>query len=101
MGEPRLSSLSSDGIPRRLVVLFPHSHNLLEQVWSSAPERESPQVTLPPRLTFHSTREMPSAFAPDDGNQLDPDIRVRMDPAVMTMGRDQQIEAAVRELMGG
>ena len=34
-----------------------------------------------------------------EGTQLDPDIRVKMDPAVMTAGRDQQIEAAVRELM--
>jgi len=36
-----------------------------------------------------------------EGTQLDPDIRVPMDPAVMTAGRDQQIEAAVKELMGG
>ena len=35
-----------------------------------------------------------------EGTQLEPDIRVRMDPAVMTAGRDQQIEAAVKELMG-
>ncbi len=34
-----------------------------------------------------------------EGTQFEPDIRVPMDPAVMTMGRDQQIEAAVRELM--
>jgi tricorn protease len=34
-----------------------------------------------------------------EGNQFDPDIKVRMDPAVMTKGRDQQVEAAVRELM--
>ena len=36
-----------------------------------------------------------------EGTQLEPDIRVQLDPAVMTAGRDQQIEAAVRELMGG
>jgi tricorn protease len=36
-----------------------------------------------------------------EGTQLEPDIRVKMDPAVMTAGRDQQIEAAVKELMGG
>ncbi|MEJ2215267.1 MAG: S41 family peptidase [Gemmatimonadota bacterium] len=36
-----------------------------------------------------------------EGTQLEPDIRVPMDPAVMTAGRDQQIEAAVKELMGG
>jgi len=34
-----------------------------------------------------------------EGTQLDPDILVPMDPAVMTAGRDQQIEAAVAELM--
>ncbi len=34
-----------------------------------------------------------------EGTQLEPDIKVPMDPAVMTAGRDQQIEAAVRELM--
>ncbi|MEP7382155.1 MAG: S41 family peptidase [Gemmatimonadota bacterium] len=34
-----------------------------------------------------------------EGNQFEPDIRVRMDPAVMTAGRDQQIEAAVKELL--
>jgi Tol biopolymer transport system component/C-terminal processing protease CtpA/Prc len=34
-----------------------------------------------------------------EGNQFEPDIKVRMDPAVMTAGRDQQIEAAVKELM--
>ena len=35
-----------------------------------------------------------------EGTQLEPDIRVPMDPGVMTAGRDQQIEAAVKELMG-
>jgi Tol biopolymer transport system component/C-terminal processing protease CtpA/Prc len=34
-----------------------------------------------------------------EGNQFEPDIKVRMDPAVMIAGRDQQIEAAVKELM--
>ena len=34
-----------------------------------------------------------------EGNQFEPDIKVRMDPGVMTAGRDQQIEAAVKELM--
>jgi tricorn protease len=34
-----------------------------------------------------------------EGTQLEPDIKLRMDPAVMTLGRDQQIEAAVRQLM--
>jgi len=33
-----------------------------------------------------------------EGNQFEPDIKVRMDPAIMTAGRDQQIEAAVKEL---
>ncbi len=36
-----------------------------------------------------------------EGNQFEPDIRVPMDPAVMTTGHDQQIEAAVRALLGG
>jgi tricorn protease len=34
-----------------------------------------------------------------EGTQLEPDVKVRMDAAVMTAGRDQQIEAAVKELL--
>jgi tricorn protease len=34
-----------------------------------------------------------------ENNQTEPDIRVPMDPAVMASGHDQQIEAAVKELM--
>ncbi|HTR81514.1 MAG TPA: S41 family peptidase [Bacteroidota bacterium] len=34
-----------------------------------------------------------------ENTQLEPDIKVRNDPAIMTNGRDQQIEAAVKELM--
>jgi Tol biopolymer transport system component/C-terminal processing protease CtpA/Prc len=34
-----------------------------------------------------------------ENNQTDPDIRVANEPAVMAAGRDQQIEAAVRELL--
>ena len=34
-----------------------------------------------------------------ENNQTDPDIRVPNEPAVMAGGRDQQLEAAVRELM--
>ncbi len=34
-----------------------------------------------------------------ENNQMEPDIRVPLDPSVMTVGRDQQIEAAVKELM--
>jgi tricorn protease len=34
-----------------------------------------------------------------ENNQMEPDIRVRNEPAIMTAGRDQQIEAAVQELM--
>ncbi len=34
-----------------------------------------------------------------ENNQLEPDIKVRNEPDVMTGGRDQQIEAAVKELM--
>jgi C-terminal processing protease CtpA/Prc len=35
-----------------------------------------------------------------ENNQMEPDIRVPLEPAVMTSGRDQQIEAAVKELLG-
>ena len=34
-----------------------------------------------------------------EGNQLDPDILVKNNPDVMAAGRDQQIEAAVKELL--
>lgn len=34
-----------------------------------------------------------------ENNQMEPDIRVANEPAIMASGRDQQIEAAVRELM--
>lgn len=34
-----------------------------------------------------------------ENNQTDPDIRVRNEPDIMAAGRDQQIEAAVKELM--
>ena len=34
-----------------------------------------------------------------ENNQMEPDIRVPLEPAVMAGGRDQQIEAAVKELM--
>jgi len=34
-----------------------------------------------------------------EGNQLEPDILVKNDPDVMAAGRDQQIEAAVKELL--
>jgi tricorn protease len=34
-----------------------------------------------------------------ENNQLEPDILVKNDPDVMAAGRDQQIEAAVRELL--
>jgi tricorn protease len=33
--------------------------------------------------------------------QTEPDVRVANDPAIMAVGRDQQIEAAVRELLAG
>ncbi len=35
----------------------------------------------------------------EEGHQLEPDIRVRNEPDVVSMGRDQQIEAAVKELI--
>jgi tricorn protease len=34
-----------------------------------------------------------------ENNQTEPDIRVQNDPAIMASGHDQQIEAAVKELM--
>ncbi len=34
-----------------------------------------------------------------ENHQTEPDIKVRNEPAIMTAGRDQQIEAAVKELM--
>ncbi len=34
-----------------------------------------------------------------ENNQMEPDIEVRLAPEVMTTGRDQQIEEAVKELM--
>ncbi len=35
-----------------------------------------------------------------EGTQLEPDVKVRNEPGVMHAGRDQQLEAAVKELMG-
>jgi hypothetical protein len=35
----------------------------------------------------------------EEGHQLEPDIRVRNEPDLLSAGRDQQIEAAVKELM--
>ena len=34
-----------------------------------------------------------------ENNQLEPDIKVKNDPDVLSLGRDQQIEAAVKELL--
>ena len=34
-----------------------------------------------------------------ENNQLEPDIRVGNDPAILSSGHDQQIEAAVKEMM--
>ena len=34
-----------------------------------------------------------------ENNQTDPDVRVANDPAIMAAGRDQQLEAAVKELL--
>jgi tricorn protease len=34
-----------------------------------------------------------------ENTQMEPDIKVRNEPDVMSAGRDQQIEAAVRELL--
>jgi hypothetical protein len=35
----------------------------------------------------------------EEGHQLEPDIPVKDAPDVLSRGRDQQIEAAVKELM--
>jgi tricorn protease len=35
-----------------------------------------------------------------ENNQLEPDVMVKNDPDIMSAGRDQQIEAAVKELLG-
>jgi tricorn protease len=34
-----------------------------------------------------------------ENNQMEPDIRVHNDPDIMSSGRDQQLEEAVKELM--
>ena len=34
-----------------------------------------------------------------ENNQLEPDIKVRNEPGILTAGRDQQLEAAVAELL--
>ena len=34
-----------------------------------------------------------------ENNQLEPDIKVKNDPDILSLGRDQQIEAAVKELL--
>lgn len=34
-----------------------------------------------------------------ENNQMEPDVKVRNEPDIISMGRDQQIEAAVKELM--
>jgi C-terminal processing protease CtpA/Prc len=34
-----------------------------------------------------------------ENNQMEPDIRVRNDPEILSMGRDQQLEAAVQQLL--
>jgi Tol biopolymer transport system component len=56
---------------------------------------------IDPTLTFGipmgGWRTMDGKFA--ENNQMAPDIMVRNEPGIMTAGRDQQIEAAVQELM--
>ena len=52
-----------------------------------------------------SIRSVHLSFDDLDGNplenqQLEPDVRVRNEPAVKASGRDQQLEVAVRELLG-
>ena len=34
-----------------------------------------------------------------ENNQLEPDIKVANDPSILSSGHDQQIEAAVKEMM--
>jgi len=42
-------------------------------------------------------RDMNGEFA--ENKQMEPDIKVRNEPGIMAGGRDQQIEAAVKELL--
>ena len=56
---------------------------------------------IDPRLVFGMP--MGGWRSPDgqfeEGHQLEPDIKVQNEPGVLSSGRDQQIEAAVKELM--
>jgi Tol biopolymer transport system component/C-terminal processing protease CtpA/Prc len=56
---------------------------------------------IDPRLVYGNP--MGGWRAPDglfeEGHQLEPDIRVRNEPDLLSQGRDQQIEEAVKELM--
>jgi len=59
------------------------------------------EVQIDPHLVFGipmgGWRTPDGKFA--ENNQMEPDIKVRNEPDVMTAGRDQQIEAAVKEMM--
>ncbi len=59
------------------------------------------EVQIDPTLVFGMPmggwRTMDGVFA--ENHQMEPDIKVRLDFDVMTNGRDQQIEAAVKELL--
>jgi tricorn protease len=59
------------------------------------------EVQIDPTLVFGMPmggwRTLDGVFA--ENHQMEPDIKVRLDYDVMTNGRDQQIEAAVKELL--
>jgi tricorn protease len=59
------------------------------------------EVQIDPNLVFGMPmggwRTLDGVFA--ENHQMEPDIKVRLDYDVMTNGRDQQIEAAVKELL--
>ncbi|MBN1133259.1 MAG: PD40 domain-containing protein [Bacteroidales bacterium] len=59
------------------------------------------ETQIDPTLVFGipmgGWRGMDGEFA--ENNQMEPDIKVRNEPGIMSGGRDQQIEAAVKELL--
>lgn len=59
------------------------------------------EAQIDPRLVYGNPMggwRTPEGYF-EEGHQLEPDVRVRNEPDVLSAGRDQQIEAAVRELM--
>jgi C-terminal processing protease CtpA/Prc len=58
-----------------------------------------PQIdkTLVFGIPMGGWRTMDGKFC--ENNQLEPDVKVRNEPAAISAGRDQQLEAAVQELL--